>query len=102
MALLQVYNPVAVLSILPRIGPLAPRLMNDVAALLLLQDTDVALDKALSRFAEIEAALGESEALVAARVTAAERATAVHDVRSQQKDLALAADTIRGHDSEIE
>jgi predicted nucleic acid-binding Zn-ribbon protein len=102
MALVQVYNPVAALSIAPRIGRLAPRFMTDVAELLSLQDTDVALDRALSRLAEIEAALGESEELVAARETAAEKATTAHDVRSQQKDLELAADTIRGKAAEIE
>ena len=102
MALLQVYNPVAALSIPPRTGPLAPRLMTDVAELLLLQDTDVALDGALSRLAEIKAALGESEELVAAREAAAKKATAAEDVRSQQKDLELAADTIRGKATDIE
>jgi len=66
--------------------------MTDVAELLLLQDTDVALDRALSRLIEIEAALGEPEELVAARETAAEKAAAAHDARSQQKDLELAAD----------
>ena len=102
MALVQVYNPVAALSIPPRIEPLAPRLMTDVAELLLLQDTDVALDRALSRLIEIEAALGEPEELVAARETAAEKAAAAHDAHSQQKDLELAADTIRGKAADIE
>src|SRR5438309_1027134 len=102
MALVQVYNPVAALSIAPRIGRHASRFMTDVAELLSLQDTDVALDRALSRLAEIEAALGESEELVAARETAADKATTAHDVRSQQKDLELAADTIRGKAAEIE
>jgi large subunit ribosomal protein L13 len=76
--------------------------MTDVAELLLLQDTDVALDRALSRLIEIEAALGEPEELVAARETAAEKAAAAHDAHSQQKDLELAADTIRGKAADIE
>ena len=85
MALVQVYNPVAALSISPRIEPLASRLMTDVAELLSLQDTDVALDRALSRLAEIEAGLGESEELVAARETAAEKAGADHEIRSARR-----------------
>jgi hypothetical protein len=76
--------------------------MTEVAELLLLQDTDVSLDGALARLAEIEAALGESEELVAARETAAEKAAALHAVRAQQKDMELAADSIRTKAAEIE
>jgi predicted nucleic acid-binding Zn-ribbon protein len=76
--------------------------MTEVAELLLLQDTDVSLDGALTRLAEIEAALGESEELVAARETAAEKAAALHVVRAQQKDLELADETIRTKAAQIE
>jgi predicted nucleic acid-binding Zn-ribbon protein len=76
--------------------------MTEVAELLLLQDTDVSLDGALARLAEIEAALGESEELVAVRETAAEKAAALHVVRAQQKDLELAADSIRTKAAQIE
>ncbi len=102
MGLLQVYNSARALSIPPRNDPLTPAPMTEVAELLLLQDTDVSLDAALARLAEIEAALGESEELLAARATAAEKAAALHDVRAQQKDLELAAETIRTKTEGIE
>lgn len=76
--------------------------MTAVAELLLLQDTDQALDKALARLSEIETALGESEELISAREVATEKAAAVAVLRAQQKDLELAADEVRGKAAEIE
>jgi uncharacterized protein len=76
--------------------------MTAVAELLLLQDKDLALDKALARLSEIETALGESDELIAARELAAEKAGVVSTLRSQQKDLELAADEIRNKAAEIE
>lgn len=76
--------------------------MTEVAELLLLQDTDLALDKALARLSEIEIALGESDELLSAREAAAEKAAAVAALRAQQKDLELAADEVRGKAAEIE
>ena len=76
--------------------------MTAVAELLLLQDTDLALDKALARLSEIEIALGESDELISAREAAAERAAAVAALRAQQKDLELAADEVRNKGAVIE
>jgi predicted nucleic acid-binding Zn-ribbon protein len=76
--------------------------MTAVAELLLLQDTDLALDKALARLSEIEIALGESDELLSAREAATEKAAAVAALRAQQKDLELTADEVRGKAAEIE
>lgn len=76
--------------------------MTAVADLLLLQDTDHALDKALARLSEIETGLGESEELIGARDVAAEKAAAITSLRAQQKDLELAADEVRNKAAEIE
>jgi hypothetical protein len=76
--------------------------MTAVAELLLLQDTDLALDKALARLSEIEIGLGESEELVSAREAATERAVAVAALRAQQKDLEVIADEVRNKAAEIE
>lgn len=76
--------------------------MTAVAELLLLQDADLALDKALARLSEIELALGESDELASAREAAAEKAAAVAALRAQQKDLELVADEVRSKGAEIE
>lgn len=76
--------------------------MTAVADLLSLQETDLALDKALGRLAEIEDALGESDELVEARRVAEEKAAVLRDLRTQQKDHELATDEVRTHAAEIE
>jgi hypothetical protein len=53
--------------------------MSDIAGLLALQETDLALDKALARLAEIDESLGETEELLAAREAAAAKTVIVHD-----------------------
>jgi predicted nucleic acid-binding Zn-ribbon protein len=67
-----------------------------------LQETDLALDKALARLSEIEEALGESDELIEARRAVEERAAVLHDLRATQKDHELATDEVRNHAAEIE
>ena len=76
--------------------------MAAVADLLSLQDIDLELDKEIARLSEIEEALGESEELTQARATAEEKASAVHALRVEQKDLELSADEVRNKAAEIE
>jgi predicted nucleic acid-binding Zn-ribbon protein len=76
--------------------------MTAVADLLTLQETDIALDRALARLAEIEEALGEPEELIEARAVVEEKAAVVRDFRAQQTDLELAVDEVRGKAAEIE
>ncbi|HVP05773.1 MAG TPA: hypothetical protein VMT90_08870 [Dehalococcoidia bacterium] len=76
--------------------------MAAVADLLSLQDTDLQLDKALARIAEIDEALGESEELIQARATVEEKSAAARALRSEQKDIELTVDEVRNKAAEIE
>jgi predicted nucleic acid-binding Zn-ribbon protein len=76
--------------------------MADISGLLALQDTDLALDKARARLAEIEDSLGESEELIDARAVVDEKAAAAHELKVQQKDAELAIDEIRTKAADIE
>ena len=76
--------------------------MSAVADLLALQETDLALDKALKRLAEIEESLGESEELIEARRLLEERAAALHETRSGQKDSEFTVEEVRTKATNIE
>lgn len=76
--------------------------MTAVAELLALQETDLSLDKALSRLAEIEESLGEPEALAEARAAQAEKDAALKVVKAQQKEMEEGIDDIRTRAADIE
>lgn len=76
--------------------------MAAIADLLALQETDLELDKALSRVAEIDESLEETEELAQAREELEARVETLRELRAQQKDRELAADEIRSKTAEIE
>lgn len=76
--------------------------MTTAAELFALQEVDLALDKAVARFADIEGALVESEELINARQDVEERRRAVAEFRSQQSDLEWSVDEARSKASEVE
>ncbi|MEO6197958.1 MAG: C4-type zinc ribbon domain-containing protein [Dehalococcoidia bacterium] len=67
-----------------------------------LQETDLLLDKAQARLAEIEVSLTEPEELQAARDTLAERDGVLTDFRVQQKEAEQVADDVRAKAAEVE
>jgi predicted nucleic acid-binding Zn-ribbon protein len=76
--------------------------MTVAADLFALQETDLALDKALARLAEIEELSGETEEIVTARhwlQTADER---LKELASTQKDLDFEAEEVRTHAAQVE
>jgi hypothetical protein len=76
--------------------------MTTAAELFALQEIDLALDKDLARLAEIEANLVETEELLAARETVAERRAAVDELKTKQRDLEWSVDEVRTKAGEIE
>jgi predicted nucleic acid-binding Zn-ribbon protein len=76
--------------------------MADISDLLALQDTDLALDRARARLAEIEESLAEPEDLIEAKAAVTEKSAVAHDIKVQQKDAELAIDDIRAKAAEIE
>jgi predicted nucleic acid-binding Zn-ribbon protein len=76
--------------------------MAAIAGLLALQETDLELDKALARVAEIDGSLEEPEELALAREQFQASAAALRELRSQQKDRELTADEVRAKTAEIE
>lgn len=76
--------------------------MSAVADLLALQETDLALDKALARLAEIDESLGESEELIEARAQAEATAAVLHEIKVRQKDAELQADEARTKAADVE
>ncbi len=76
--------------------------MSAIDELYALQDTDIALDKALARLAEIEESLGEPEELIATRESARTQSAEVHALKVLQKDAELAVDDIKGKAAEVE
>lgn len=69
--------------------------MTSSAALLALQEVDLALDKARAALAEAEAGLGEDEELVQARQDVAERRDALRAAERAFKDREFEADELR-------
>lgn len=76
--------------------------MTAVADLLPVQETDLALDRARGRLAEIESALGESEELIAAREASEEREVTLIALRGQQKFTENEGEDVRAKAAEIE
>lgn len=76
--------------------------MSAVADLLALQETDLALDKALARLAEIDESLGESEELIETRAQAEATAAVLHEIKVRQKDAELQTDEARTKAADVE
>jgi hypothetical protein len=76
--------------------------MATAPELLALQETDQALDRALSRLAEIDAQLGESEELVSAREAVEERRKVVEELRSHLSDAESTVEDVRAKAAEVE
>lgn len=69
--------------------------MTNAADLFALQETDLALDAAKNRLAEIEAGLAETEELIEARAIVEERQQRLNDLKSRQVDEEAAVEDIR-------
>jgi predicted nucleic acid-binding Zn-ribbon protein len=76
--------------------------MAATSDLIALQETDLELDKALARLAEIEESLGEPEELIDARAALEEKVAALRELSAQQKDRELAADEVRTKAADVE
>ncbi|HEU4758666.1 MAG TPA: hypothetical protein VFT91_01675 [Dehalococcoidia bacterium] len=76
--------------------------MTTPADLHALQETDVALDRALARLVEIEEALGESEEVGEARGWVEEKRGRVSTLRARQTDEEWAVEEVRGKGGEVE
>jgi predicted nucleic acid-binding Zn-ribbon protein len=76
--------------------------MTIAADLFALQETDLALDKALARLAEIEELTGETEELMATREALEAATKAVHELQSKQKDLEFEVEEVRTHAGQVE
>ncbi len=76
--------------------------MTTAAELFALQETDMALDRARGRLAEIEEALGETDEVVEVRQELAAKKAVVADLRAEQKELELSVDEVRRKSGEIE
>jgi len=76
--------------------------MTTATDLYALQETDLALDRALQRLSEIEAGLGESEEVIEARQEMEAKKAAVTELRAKQKDLEWSVDEVRAKASEVE
>ncbi len=76
--------------------------MTTAAELFALQETDLALDRATERLADIEAALGESEQLAEARQEVALKRQAVDALRSRQTELEWSVEEARGKAGAVE
>jgi predicted nucleic acid-binding Zn-ribbon protein len=76
--------------------------MTTAAELHALQETDLAMDSAVARLNEVEAQLGETEELVAARELVEQRNGEVHQIQERQKSLDWDAEEARRKALEIE
>jgi predicted nucleic acid-binding Zn-ribbon protein len=76
--------------------------MTTAADVLALQETDLALDRARARLTEVEAQLGETGELIAAREAANERQEVVNVLRSRLTDAEWSVDEVRGKANEVE
>jgi predicted nucleic acid-binding Zn-ribbon protein len=76
--------------------------MTVAADLFALQETDLALDKALARLAEIEELSGETEELITARHWLEAAGERLKELASTQKDLEFEADEVRTHAVNVE
>lgn len=76
--------------------------MTSLTDLFDLQETDLLLDKAEGRLAEIEAALAETDELIDARVRLAEKEEVLAGLRSRQADAEQVAEDVRAKAAEVE
>jgi predicted nucleic acid-binding Zn-ribbon protein len=76
--------------------------MTAVADLFALQETDLALDRAHARLAEIEEGIQETEELAEARRLKDEKSELLAGFREKQKDLEWEVDEVRSKASEME
>jgi predicted nucleic acid-binding Zn-ribbon protein len=76
--------------------------MTTAAELFALQETDLAIDGAVAKLNDIEAQLGESEELLAARETVDLSRQTVHEIQARHKDLDLQAEEARAKAADIE
>ena len=76
--------------------------MTTAAELHALQETDLAMDSAAARLNEVEAQLGETEELVAARELVEQRRGETRQVQERQKGLDWDAEEVRRKALEIE
>jgi predicted nucleic acid-binding Zn-ribbon protein len=76
--------------------------MTTAAELFALQETDLAIDGAVAKLNDIEAQLGESEELIAARERAELSRQTVQEIQARQKDLDVEAEEARAKAGEIE
>lgn len=76
--------------------------MTTAAELHALQEVDLALDSVVGRLAEVEAQLGESEELVAAREQVSERRAAVEVLKGPQREHEWTVEEARGKATDIE
>jgi hypothetical protein len=76
--------------------------MTTAAELFALQETDLALDRATARLAEIAETLVETEELLDARREVEEKRAVVGEVRARQKDQEWAVEEVRQKASEVE
>src|SRR4029453_16717550 len=76
--------------------------MTTAADVLALQETDLALDRARARLTEVEAQLGESDELIAARQAVGDKQEAVNRLRSQMTEAEWSVDEVRGKANEVE
>jgi len=76
--------------------------MTTAAELFALQETDLAIDGAVAKLNDIEAHLGESEELLAARERVELSRQTVQEVQARHKDLDINAEEARAKAAEIE
>ncbi len=76
--------------------------MTTAAELHALQEVDLALDSVIGRLAEVEAQLGESEELVAAREQVSERRAAVEVLKEPQREREWTVEEARAKAADIE
>lgn len=76
--------------------------MTTAPELLALQETDLALDRARARLAELESQIGESEELITARETAGEQRQVVTQLRSRLSETEWSVDEVKDKATEVE
>jgi uncharacterized protein len=76
--------------------------MTTAPDVLALQETDQALDRARARLMDVEARMGESEELIAARQAVAEKQDVLTQHRSRLHDAEWSVDDARGKATEVE
>ena len=76
--------------------------MTTAAELFALQETDLAIDSAVARLADVEAQLGETEELVSARELADQCREKVREIQKRQRESGTDAEDARGKAGEIE